>query len=114
MDDCIFCQIASGKIPSKKVYEDDDAFAFYDAAPQAPVHVLVIPKVHTPNVVAYAADDPERMGALFALAARLAKQLGLAKEGFRLITNCGAHGAQSVNHFHIHILGGAQLTATLG
>ena len=113
MDDCIFCKIASGLIPSKKVYEDENALAFYDVAPQAPVHVLVIPKTHTPNVAAYAAEDPERAGALFTLAARLASDLGVKEEGFRLITNCGKHGAQSVDHFHIHILGGAQLSEKL-
>ncbi|MEA5065558.1 MAG: histidine triad nucleotide-binding protein [Eubacteriales bacterium] len=109
MDDCIFCRIAAGQIPCDKVYEDEQALAFRDIAPQAPVHMLVVPKAHMRNVAECERDHPELVGCLFSLAARLAAQEGLAKGGFRLVTNCGPDAAQSVDHFHIHILGGGQL-----
>lgn len=114
MDDCIFCRIAAGEVPSQKLYEDERVLAFRDVSPQAPTHVLVIPKEHTPNAATCVASDPALLGQLFARAAQLAIELGLQDEGFRLVTNCGTHGAQSVEHFHIHILGGAQLDAKLG
>ena len=105
MDNCIFCKILRGEIPSTKVYEDEKYYAFRDINPQAKEHILVIPKCHVKNV---AQADEALLGGLFYIAARIAENLGL-NEGFRLITNCGKHGAQSVEHLHVHILGGEQL-----
>ncbi len=108
MSDCIFCKIAAGEIPSKKVYEDERVLAFYDLDPQAPVHILIIPKEH----IASAADITEENSAIiahiFEVAARLAKELGL-DGGFRLVANTGADGGQTVQHLHVHLLGGRSM-----
>jgi histidine triad (HIT) family protein len=106
MDSCIFCRILSGEIPSNKVYEDEYVYAFRDIEPQAPVHVLIVPKKHMPDVMAL---DGEMAAHLLAAAKRIAASEGIAETGFRLVTNCGVHGAQSVRHLHLHLLGGAQL-----
>ena len=106
MENCIFCKIASGEIPSQKVYEDDKAIAFYDLEPQAPVHVLIVPKKHYDNVTMV--DDDALMGHLMQVASSVAEQLGV-KAGFRLVINTGKDGGQSVNHLHIHLLGGREL-----
>jgi histidine triad (HIT) family protein len=106
MDSCIFCRILSGEIPSNKVYEDEYVYAFRDIEPQAPVHVLIVPKKHMPDVMAL---DGETAAHLLAAAKRIAASEGIAETGFRLVTNCGVHGAQSVRHLHLHLLGGAQL-----
>lgn len=103
--DCIFCKIAAGEIPSRKVYEDDTVLGFYDLDPQAPVHVLLIPKEH---IVSAAEITPENSGVvahIFEVAAKLSKELGLAN-GFRIVNNCGKDGMQSVQHLHFHLLGG--------
>lgn len=105
MDNCIFCKILRGEIPSQKVYEDEKCYAFRDIHPQAKEHVLVIPRQHVRNV---AEASPELLGTVFHTAAKVAGLLGLS-EGFRLVTNCGKHGAQSVEHLHVHVLGGEQL-----
>lgn len=108
MSDCIFCKIAAGEIPSKKAYEDERVLAFYDLDPQAPVHILIIPKEH----IASAADITEENSAIiahiFEVAARLAKELGL-DDGFRLVANTGADGGQTVQHLHVHLLGGRSM-----
>ena len=109
MADCIFCKIAAGEIPSSKVYEDERVYAFKDINPQAPVHILVTPKEHMANVLECAEREDDLLGHLMKVASRIAREQGLAENGFRLVTNCGKHGAQSVNHLHIHILGGRQL-----
>ena len=109
MADCIFCKIAAGEIPSSKVYEDERVYAFKDINPQAPVHILVTPKEHMATVLECAEREDDLLGHLMKVASRIAKEQGLAENGFRLVTNCGKHGAQSVNHLHIHILGGRQL-----
>ena len=114
MNDCLFCRIAAGEIPSKKVYEDEDTYAFLDIAPQAPVHILVIPKAHMRNVLECADRDDELIGQLMRTAAKIAKEQSLGGKGFRLVTNCGPDAMQSVDHFHIHILGGAQLSGQMG
>ncbi len=106
MENCIFCRIISGEIPSKKVYEDEHVYAFRDIEPQAPVHVLIVPKRHMPDLLSL---DGETAIYLLETAKRIAKSEGIDESGFRLVTNCGAHGAQSVKHLHIHLLGGAQL-----
>ncbi len=108
MPDCIFCKIANGSIPSSKVYEDDNYFAFRDISPAAPVHVLVIPKQHVANVLEGAAV-PSLIEGLMEVAAKVARQEGLEESGFRLVVNTGDDGGQSVHHLHLHILGGRKL-----
>lgn len=104
--DCLFCRIIAGEIPSTKVYEDDAVYAFRDINPQAPVHVLVLPKKHMANILE---ADGETMARLTEAIQTIARQEGIDKDGFRIVSNCGKNGAQSVNHLHIHLLGGAQL-----
>ena len=107
--DCIFCKIAAGEIPSKKLYEDDLVFAFYDIAPQAPTHFLVIPKAHAASSSNdITAENSAVVGHIFAVIAKLAAQLGLSG-GYRVITNCGADAHQSVQHIHFHVLAGRDL-----
>lgn len=109
MENCLFCRIANGEIPSKKVYEDDEVLAFYDIDPQAPVHVLVIPKRHIESADALCASDAATVMAIFAAARRVAHELGVAESGYRLVTNVGVDGGQSVPHLHLHLLGGRSL-----
>jgi len=106
MDNCLFCKIIAGEIPSTKVYEDDKVYAFRDIHPQAPVHVLIVPRKHMDNILECDADTATALtDAIRAIAA----QEGVAENGFRVISNCGRDGAQSVNHLHVHLLGGTQL-----
>ena len=107
MNDCLFCKIIAGEIPSGKVYEDDKVYAFRDINPQAPVHVLIVPKKHCDNILQC---DAETAAALTEAVRAIAAQEGVAESGFRVVSNCGRDGAQSVNHLHIHLLGGAPLT----
>lgn len=109
MDDCLFCKIADGRIPSDRVYEDDEVVAFRDIDPQAPVHVLVIPRRHIESADALAAADAATVMAMFAAAQRVARALGVAESGYRLVTNIGADAGQSVPHLHLHLLGGRSL-----
>ena len=109
--DCLFCSIIKGEIPSSKVYEDDVCYAFNDIDPQAPVHVLIVPKKHMDNVLAC---DAETAAALLDAAQTIAAQEGVDKSGFRLISNCGKDGAQSVNHLHVHLMGGRPLPERMG
>ena len=113
MDDCLFCRIIRGEIPSQKVYEDDKIYAFNDINPQAPVHVLVVPKAHYADVCDITAKGSELCGYVFKKCADIAELKGLGN-GFRLITNCGPDACQSVKHFHVHVLGGAKLTDKMG
>jgi histidine triad (HIT) family protein len=105
MEDCLFCRIVSGGIPSKKAYEDDTALAFYDIDPKAPVHVLIVPKKHIASVVAAEAEDFRLIAHLLQVAQRLAVELKL-DNGFRLVINTGREGGQTVDHLHVHLLGG--------
>lgn len=107
MSDCLFCKIIAGEIPSGKVYEDDAVYAFRDINPQAPVHVLIVPKKHMDNILECDADTA---AALTNAVRAIAAQEGVAESGFRVVSNCGRDGAQSVNHLHIHLLGGRALT----
>ena len=106
-EDCLFCKIVSGIIPSKKVYEDDDVLAFDDIAPMMPVHTLVIPKEHYDSL----ADNvpPQVLGSLFAAVAKVAEIKGVAESGFRIVSNAGPDAKQSVRHLHVHVLGGAPM-----
>ena len=106
--DCLFCAIIKGDIPSKKVYEDDNCYAFLDIAPQAPVHCLVIPKEHIQSVDVINEENAHIVGAIFSVIPKIAASLGLVN-GYRVITNIGEDGAQSVKHLHFHILGGKKL-----
>ncbi len=106
--DCIFCKIAAGEIPSDIVYEDDDVLAFKDIAPQAPVHVVIIPKKHFSSILNVSAGDPI-VSQLMNAANRIALKFGLADSGFRLVCNCGKDGGQTVGHLHYHLLGGRGL-----
>jgi histidine triad (HIT) family protein len=108
VDSCIFCKIANGTIPSAKVYEDENYYAFRDISPAAPVHVLIIPKRHIANVVEGAAV-PGLLEELMAAGAKVAIQEGLEENGFRLVINTGEDGGQSVRHLHLHVLGGRKL-----
>ena len=110
MDNCIFCKIIRGEIPSKKIFEDDEILAFHDINPAAPVHFLVIPKRHIPNIMEAMPEDSALLGRLFLKARDLAADLGCGEKGFRLALNCKSHGGQTVDHLHLHILGGRQLT----
>ncbi len=106
---CLFCEIVAGRIPSKTAYEDDQIVAFHDIKPQAPVHVLVIPKKHIVSLLDLEPADDALMGALVRRARELAKELGLAERGFRLALNCGEDAGYSVFHIHLHLLGGRRL-----
>ena len=108
MDDCIFCKIAKGEIPSNKAYEDDQILVFHDITPAAPVHLLAIPKVHIQSAGEVDERNAEVVGHLFAVIAKLSKELKL-DDGFRVVTNAGKNGGQTVNHLHFHLLAGRQL-----
>ena len=108
MEDCLFCMIAEGKIPSKKLYEDEQVVAFYDINPQAKVHFLVIPKTHIASAAALTEQDGALLGHIFAVIAKLAKEVGL-DNGYRVISNVGEDAGQTVKHLHFHVLGGEKL-----
>ena len=109
MDDCLFCKIVAGTIPSRKAYEDDEVLAFYDIDPQAPSHILVIPKRHIQSADALLPEDGTTVMAMFAAAQRVAKESGINKSGYRIVTNIGEDAGQSVPHMHLHVLGGRSL-----
>ena len=106
---CIFCKIISGEIPSKKVYEDETVYAFYDINPMAPVHVLIVPKEHIASVNDVTSENSAVISHIYEVAAKLAKELGIDESGFRVVSNCGADAGQSVFHLHFHLLGGTKL-----
>jgi histidine triad (HIT) family protein len=108
MDDCLFCKIIAGDIPSNKVYEDELCYAFYDIDPQAPTHFLVIPKAHIPSVSAVTQDNQTVVGHIFAVIAKLARELGL--DSYRVVSNIGEQAGQSVLHLHFHVLAGRDMT----
>ena len=114
MNDCLFCKIIRGEIPSTKVYEDDNVFAFRDIAPMAPVHILVIPKAHITSADAVTEENSAVVAHIFEVIPKIAKQAGISQTGYRVITNPGEDGCQSVKHLHFHILGGKKLSETLG
>lgn len=108
MDNCLFCKIIAGDIPSKKVYEDDLCYAFYDIDPQAPTHFLMIPKAHIPSVSAVTEENQAVVGHMFAVIAKLAGELGL--DSYRVVSNIGEQAGQSVFHLHFHVLSGRDMT----
>lgn len=107
--DCLFCKIAAGEIPSRKIYEDDELFAFYDINPQAPVHFLVIPKKHIANLMECSESDAPLTGRLLDRAQRIARELGCGERGGRFVINCKSDGMQTVGHLHLHVLAGRTL-----
>ena len=109
MEDCVFCKIIKGEIPSNKVYEDEEILAFKDINPAAPIHILVIPKKHIPSLVELEQGDEEIIGKIYKVINKIAKEQGIDNKGFRVIVNCGKDGGQEVNHLHFHLLGGKQL-----
>jgi len=114
MNDCLFCKILAGDIPSQKVYEDEDTYAFMDIQPQVKIHALVICKVHTPDVAHHGELTDHQLAACLRTCAKVARQLGLEETGYRVATNCGPHACQSVAHMHFHVMGGEQLSGRMG
>ena len=109
MDNCLFCKIIKGEVPSNKVYEDDFVYAFRDIQPMAPVHVLMVPKVHISSVNDLTEDNSDSVARIFAAAPNIAHQLGVDKSGYRIVSNCGEDAGQTVFHLHFHLLGGQKL-----
>ena len=105
-DDCLFCKIAKGDIPSKPAYEDDTYFAFHDINPTAPTHILIIPRKHIATTNDIEPGDHELVGGMCAVAKKLAEEAGIAEPGYRLVFNCNAGAGQSVYHIHMHLIGG--------
>lgn len=109
MEDCIFCKIVNGEIPSKKVYEDDKVYAFYDIAPEAPIHFLVIPKEHIESANDLNDSNIDIVSHIFKVINKLVIELNISDKGYRIINNCGEDGGQTVKHIHFHVLGGRSL-----
>ena len=112
--ECVFCQIATGKLPSDIVYQDEEVIAFRDINPQSPTHVLIIPRKHISSLAELAEGEASLMGHMVNIANQLAKSEGVAQSGYRLVVNCGQEGGQLVPHLHLHLLGGRQLSGTMG
>ena len=112
MENCLFCKIVAGVIPSTKVYEDETVYAFRDIAPQAPTHILVVPKAHIASCACITAENSAVVAHIFEVIPQIAKAEGL-DNGFRVVSNCGDDGCQSVKHLHFHILGGKKLSETM-
>ena len=111
--DCLFCKIIDGEIPSTKVYEDDKILAFRDIAPQAPVHVLVIPKKHVSGWYDAQGESDAALAHLMRAAAQVAKMEGIVESGFRVVSNCGDDAQQTVKHLHLHVLGGKAMAGEM-
>ena len=114
MSECIFCKIAQREIPSEIVYEDDDVLAFKDIQPLAPVHLVVIPKIHLRNLNDVTPEYEVLMGHIFGVIRRLVEELGVAETGYRVVINNGTDGGQIVGHLHVHLLGGQALNVIIG
>ena len=109
MSDCIFCKIINKELPSDIIYEDDIVIAFKDLSPQSPEHFLVIPKAHIESANDINEDNASIIGHIFVVISRLAKELGIDKDGYRIVNNCGENGQQTVPHLHYHVLAGRKL-----
>jgi len=112
--DCIFCQIVAGKIPSEILYQDEKIIAFRDINPQAPTHLLFIPREHIPSLAHITQAESPLMAHMVSIANQLAKREGVSESGYRLVINCGKEGGQLVPHLHLHLLGGRHLSGTMG
>lgn len=109
MEDCLFCKIIKGEIPSNKVYEDDEILAFYDINPAAKIHILVIPKKHIESLAHMEKEDEEIIGKIYGVINKIAEEKGVKEKGYRVIVNCGKDGGQEVMHLHFHLLAGREL-----
>jgi histidine triad (HIT) family protein len=109
MPDCIFCKVAAGEIESKRVYEDAEIVAFHDINKKAPVHILIIPRKHIASLLEVSPEDGALLGKMHAVAVKLAQEHGIAESGFRLVLNCNQDAGQSVDHIHMHLMGGRPL-----
>lgn len=109
MNDCIFCRIINGDIPATKVYEDDVVLAFKDINPQMPIHIIVIPKKHIESIIELKEEDESVVGKIFTVINKIAYDMGIDKNGFRVISNCGEDAGQTVKHLHFHILAGEKM-----
>ena len=109
MSDCLFCKIANGEIPTEMVYQDDLCAAFRDIEPQAPTHLLIVPKAHIASALELNEENAAVVSHIFLVAGKLAKELDFAENGFRIVNNCGTDGGQTVGHLHFHLLGGRSL-----
>ncbi len=107
--ECIFCQIVSGKLPTDIVYQDEEVIAFHDIKPQAPVHLIIIPRRHISSLVHLSQADLSLVGHMVGIANQLAKREGVAESGYRLVINCGEESGQLVPHLHLHLIGGRRL-----
>ncbi len=114
MEDCLFCKIIKGEIPSKKAYEDENVYAFWDIAPTAPVHILVIPKKHIATLNDVNAENAEVIAKIYEAIPKIAKENGIAEDGYRVVSNCNQAAGQTVFHIHFHLLGGRELTWPAG
>ena len=112
--DCIFCKIVAGEIPADTLYQDEEVIAFRDINPQAPVHLLIIPREHVASLADLTESQSTLMGHMVDVANQLAKKEGVSEKGYRLVINCGEQGGQLVPHLHLHLLGGRQLAGALG
>jgi len=112
--DCIFCQIVAGKVPSEIVYQEEKVIAFRDINPQAPTHLIIIPKRHIPSLAHLSEEESPLIGQMINIANHLAKMEGISESGYRLVINCGEQGGQLVPHLHLHLLGGKKLSDKLG
>jgi histidine triad (HIT) family protein len=111
---CVFCQIASGELPSDVLYQDEEVIAFRDINPQAPVHILIVPKRHIPSLAELAEGEMSLIGHMVNVANRLAQAEGISEKGYRLVLNCGAEGGQLIPHLHMHLIGGGKLSGKMG
>ncbi|MDY0190384.1 MAG: histidine triad nucleotide-binding protein [Desulfuromonas sp.] len=109
MDSCLFCKIADGTIATEKVYEDEQVVAFNDIDPQAPVHILIIPRKHIARIIDITPEDSALIGHIHQVAVSLAEKFNIAADGFRLVNNCNEYGGQAVYHIHFHLLGGRKM-----
>jgi histidine triad (HIT) family protein len=110
---CIFCQIVAGKVPSEIIYQDEEVIAIRDINPQAPIHLLIIPRRHIPSLTHLSEAEAPLMGHMVNIANQLAKREGIFESGYRLVVNCGKEGGQLVPHLHMHLLGGRKLSERL-
>ena len=111
--ECIFCKIINKEIPSKVLYEDEEIIAFEDIAPLAPVHVLIIPKIHIPSLVELTEENSKVISKIYLIANKIAEEKGIKEKGFRVSVNCGEDGGQVVKHIHFHLLGGTKLPVNM-
>lgn len=112
--ECLFCKIIAGKIPSEKVYEDKDVYAFNDIHPKAPVHVLIVPKIHIDSLAKLTKENVHMLEPIFLAAKKIAEEKGFLEKGFRTVFNCNPEGGQLIYHLHLHLLAGKQLGGSMG